>query len=448
MPLNRFSCLRFAPIIVGVAGIGLANAQQVSTSDTDNPDSKPAFRARPSVQETDGQESLSGAKEVLPVTKTESSDVSSVPRRFVYELRLRLSGVYDDNINLEHFDRMSDYYFTIEPGITLAFGDITGGERNYIRLDYAPSVFLYVDHSENNAVQHVIRLDGAYHFPHLTLGFSQDVAILDGTNLTTSTTTGTVTSAPNLDVAGRTKVNIYTTRVNASYDLSPKTFLSGGIEYMVDDYATLISSRNISGNLFINYNYSPKLVIGVGATGGYNTVDTPNEDQTYEQVNVRATYQVTGKISLNASAGVEFRQFEGSGVDGHVSPVYELGGTYQPFDGTTINVTGTRRTLNSAVLTGQDYEVTSIILGARQRFFQRFYAGFTGGYEHSEYFDALAGIGANRKDDYFFVEPGIDVALTSFWTMGVFYLHRDNSSSLERFSFYDNQVGIRTSLIF
>jgi hypothetical protein len=177
-------------------------------------------------------------------------------------------------------------------------------------------------------------------------------------------------------------------------------------------------------------------------------VDTPNEDQTYEQVNVRATYQVTGKISLNASAGVEFRQFENSGVDDHVSPVYELGATYQPFDGTTINVTGTRRTLNSAVLTGQDYEVTSIILGARQRFFQRFYAGFTGGYEHSEYFDALAGIGANRKDDYFFIEPGIDVTLTSFWTMGIFYLHRDNSSSLERFSFYDNQVGIRTSLIF
>src|SRR4029434_8606490 len=115
------------------------------------------------------------------------------------------------------------------------------------------------------------------------------------------------------------------------------------------------------------------LVIGVGATGGYTTVDTPNEDQTYEQVNVRATYQVTGKVSLNASAGVEFRQFQDSGVGEHVSPVYELGGNYQPFDGTTINLTGTRRTMNSAVLTGQDYEVTSIIAGIRQRFLKRFY---------------------------------------------------------------------------
>ena len=444
-PVNRFLYGRLASIFVGAAalGVGVVDGQDVSP-DAGATEAKPEFHVQPSVQEVSQN---SAGKEAVPVTNAEEG-VSSAPRRFVYEFRLRLTGVYDDNINLSHFDRISDWYFVIEPGITLAFGDITGAERNYIRLDYAPSGFIYASHSDNDAVQHVIRLDGGYHFPHLALTFSQDVALLDGTNLTTTTTTGIISSSVNLDVSGRTRVNLYTTRANASYDLSTKTFLSGGIEFSVADYATLISSRNLSANVFINYNYSPKLVVGVGATGGYNTVDTPNEDQTYEQVNVRATYQVTGKVSLNASAGVEFRQFQDSGVGEHVSPVYELGGTYQPFDGTTINLTGTRRTMNSAVLTGQDYDVTSIIVGVRQRFFNRIYVGVRGGYEHSRYFDALAGIGATRNDDYFFIEPGIDVTLTSFWTLGAFYLHRDNSSSSETFSFYDNQFGLRSSLIF
>jgi Putative beta-barrel porin 2 len=453
-PAKRFLYGRFASIFVCAAalGIGFADGQDVSP-DAGAPEAKPAFRVQPSVQDAsqtaDGKEVLpSGGKENLPVRTADGSDVSAVPRRFAYEFRLRLTGVYDDNINLSHSDRISDYYFTIEPGITIAFGDITGSERNYIRLDYAPSAFLYVDHSEDDAVQHVIRLDGQYHFPHLTLGFSQDVALLDGTNLTTTTTTGVLTNSVNLDVSGRTRVNLYTTRFHGSYDLSDKTFLSGGVEYSVADYATLISSQNLAGNIFINYNYSPKLVIGIGATGGYNTVDTPNQNQTYEQVNVRAAYKVSGKVSLNASAGVEFRQFEDNTVGTHVSPVYELGGTYQPFDGTTINLTGTRRTLNSAVLADQDYNVTSIIAGVRQRFLQRFYVGVQAGYEHSDYFNVIGGISATRKDDYFFVEPGIDITLTSFWTMGLFYLHRQNSSSSDIFSFYDNQFGLRTSFIF
>ena len=57
-------------------------------------------------------------------------------------------------------------------------------------------------------------------------------------------------------------------------------------------------------------------------------------------------------------------------------------------------------------------------------------------------------VNANRSDNYFFVQPSIDVTLTAFWTAGVYYLYRNNDSSLESFSFYDNQFGIRTSLIF
>ena len=81
--------------------------------------------------------------------------VSAVPKRFHYAFRLNLRGVYDDNIFISNGERVDDYYFAIEPGVTIGWGDIVGRDMNYLRLDYAPSIFLFTDNSDANAVQHL-----------------------------------------------------------------------------------------------------------------------------------------------------------------------------------------------------------------------------------------------------------------------------------------------------
>src|SRR5438128_2903442 len=231
------------------------------------------------------------------------NEVSSEPRRFHYGFQVTARGVYDDNINISQTNRVSDYYFAIEPILTLGLGDITGHEDNYIRLDYAPSLFLFADHSENDAVQHLIHLEGQHRFARLTLMLGEEIAILDGTDLQTLSDANSPGSHPNLDVSGRTRFQTYDTRIGASYDLTGKTFLSSGVDSLVTEYnsANLFSSQMFSGNLFVNYRYSEKIVIGVGGTGGVDFVDNPNPDQTFEQANVRASYQATGKIAFNFS---------------------------------------------------------------------------------------------------------------------------------------------------
>jgi hypothetical protein len=53
-----------------------------------------------------------------------------------------------------------------------------------------PSIILFVDHSEQDAVEHLIHLEGQYRFSRLTLNFSQDV-VTDSANLnSTLDTTG------------------------------------------------------------------------------------------------------------------------------------------------------------------------------------------------------------------------------------------------------------------
>jgi len=378
------------------------------------------------------------------------NEVSAEPRRFHYGLQITVRGVYDDNINISQTNQVSDYYFTIEPVLTLGVGDITAHEDNYIRFDYAPSLFLFADHSENDAVQQLIHLEGQHHFSRLTVTLGEEIAILDGTDLRSLSDATTPGSHANLDVSGRTKFETYNTRMNASYDLSGKTFLSTGFDSLITDYnsSSLFSSAMISENVFLNYRYSDKVVLGVGGTGGYDFVDDPNPDQTFEQANLRVTYQASGKISLNLSGGVEFRQFEGSSRSEYISPVFEISANYQPFDGTRFILSGSRHTYNSGVLAGQDFAETTITASLRQRLVQRFYFAVSGGYQNSDYFSTVSGVAANRQDDYYFIEPSLDFSITRFWTIGGYYLHRQNDSSLQPFSFDDNQVGFRTALIF
>jgi hypothetical protein len=395
----------------------------------------------------------SGAEPPLPVggisrpsrdvqVETNGNPVNENFRRFRYNVGVTVREVYDDNINISSINRISDSFTVIEPAIHLGFGDSAGG-FNYLTFDYIASVYFFAEQTERDTVEHLIRLAAQHDFGHFVLGLNQEVRILDGTNLNSlSNTTGV---QANTDVGAPSRENTYTTTVNATYDLTGKLFLSGQISYAMYDYETLISSRQVSANLFINYVYSPKLVIGLGATGGVNSSDGPTSNETFEQMNVRANYIVSGKISLSLSAGLEFRQF---GDGDSISPVYEIAGTYRPFENTAITIAGSRRTVSSASLAGQDYSDTNISVTFSQRLFSRVNLSLWVGYQNLDYLSATTGASTARNDDYFYIEPSIDLDITRYWSIGFYYLYRQDSSTLALFSFYDNQFGVRTSLTF
>ena len=378
--------------------------------------------------------------------------LAETPRRLNYAVGITIRGVYDDNILLRSTRLEDDFYFAIEPSISVGFGgqeDAAGASS--LRFTYHPSFFVFLDHSEENTVQHLIRLTGSHTFGRLSISLSQDVQLLDGGDLNSlSDPTG---HNANIDVSARTKHNIYTTSLGASYTLTGKLFLTTAAGLTIDQYpSNFVGSNNIFGNLFLNYTYSDKLTVGLGGTFGFNTVEQGSPDQTYEQANVRLNYAATGKINLSASAGVEFRQFDdtsfGSGVGTEINPVFELSGSYKPFDGTSIGLAGSRRIQNSASQLAQDYTTTNFHFSVSQRLFRRFTLGFAVGYENSEYFSTVEGVPATRSDDYYYVQPSVDVNIMRWWTAGAYYLYRQSDSSLAFFGFKDNQFGIRSTVTF
>src|SRR5437867_7178083 len=381
-------------------------------------------------------------KNVFPGGETISS---SEPRRFHYELRLTVRGVWDDNIFISNTNRVSDYYFAIEPEITIGVGDIEGRNRSYLRLDYMPSAILFVDHSDEDAFNQLIHLEGGYNFGRLRLSLFEDVALLESANLNSLIDTTGLWA--NTDASAPTRVNIFNTRAVANYELTGKVSLQGEFGSSIFFYPGHISSYTIDGGLYLYYNWLPKVSVGIGGTFGYDWVDAPTTDQTFEQVNLRLNYEVTAKVGLYASGGVEFRQFDGN-RDTYDTPVFEVGLTYYPFDGSTLTLAAGRRIYNSGFEPGQDFANTYVVGRFQQRLFHRLYFGLAGGYENSDYFAADRDVSATRNDDYWFIEPSVDVLITRWLSAGVYYLHREDISNEDFFSFDDNQVGVRATLRF
>ncbi len=370
---------------------------------------------------------------------------SGEPRRFHYLLSLTVRGVWDDNIFISHTNKVSDYYFAIEPVVTIGLGDMEGRSRSYLRLDYMPSAILFVDHSDQDAFNQFLHLEGGYSSGKLTLSLSEDIAILESANLNSFYDTTGLWA--NTDASGPTRVNIFYTRLRANYQLTGKMFLQGEFDSPTYFYPSHISDYTVSGGLYLYYNWLPKLSVGFGGTFGYTWVDDPSTDQTFEQINLRLNYEVTAKLSLYASGGVEFRQFDGN-RDTYDSPVFEVGLAYHPFEGSHISLAAGRRIYPSGYLSDQDFGATYVAARFQQRLFHRIYLGLGAGYEHSNYFATDRDVNATRDDDYWFIEPSIDVLITRWLSAGVYYLHREDSSNDDLFSWEDNQVGVRATVRF
>ncbi len=364
-----------------------------------------------------------------------TGDVGGEARRFKYSFRLNVTALYDSNIFISKTNRVHDYEFTITPGVTLGWGDVFGRTRNYLRLDYAPSFQLFANNSSQNNIGQNLLIDGKYSTGKATWRFAESFQVLNGAET---------------DVGNRVTRQITATTLGVNYLLSDKTNIDLSGSFAYQGFERQLNTWTLSGAGYFNYVYSPKLTVGIGVVGGLTTITGPNSpDQTFEQVNVQMTYQATGKISILATVGTEFRQFSGARSD-YISPVFTLSGVYQPFDGTTITLAAFRRIQPSSALVGQSFNSTGFTLSFRQRFYQRLYLTGSGTFENSAYFANVPQAIAARNSNYLSGSIGLDYFVREGWTVGAFYLNRQSfgNQAAAPFDFIDHQVGIRSTVSF
>jgi hypothetical protein len=350
---------------------------------------------------------------------------------FDVHLNAEASLVYNDNIYLQQTHKISDLIGTLSPHLAIGAGDYLQKEESWLAVDYSPSFILFVNHDGNDAIDQDGRLNFEWRPASWTFGLKQGYQ---------------QDSGPIIEAADRVNRSIYDTDLYIKYDLSSKTTFELSGDQSINDYDHPLFRFNLwtlAG--WMDYWITPKIKVGVGATGGFLDI-AQNPNQTYQQGLVRVEYDMTENVAIRGSAGGELREFQ-SGQGNKFNGVFSLGGTYRPWENTTLLFDAYRRDESSLVAAGENYTVTGLSAGICQVIAEKYVLSLTGGFDHSDYYATARGVNANSPYNYAFVRSGIDWHISSEFSVGCFYQYQENISS-EANAFNNNLTGFNLAYHF
>ncbi len=359
--------------------------------------------------------------------------------------------MYDDNVLIKQHNAISDVEWTFLPGMTVVAGDVstylpgsvtlsqlrrlrdyspvedTSKPQRFLGLDYTLGANFFTDHDDLNNVDSRAGLSAGYAFSRLSLGLDQDFSW---------------TQVKDNDVSSRVPEAIYDTRLRSRYDVNDRSsFEVNGQYYLVGYPGTDFDGyQEFRNEDWFNRAVGARLSAGMGAAFGWVFPDVGSQ-QTYQQVLVRAVYQLTGKLYLYASAGVEIREYQSSASD-TVSPLVDITATYQPRELTTVTLEAHRheRPSYSGNYNYQDYGFSA---GVRQGVLSRVYIDLTAGYDNYNYKQLQSGPGNNRTDNYYSVRVKVDYEFNPRWMASVFYTRLQDESNEPNRSYADNMLGLQ-----
>jgi hypothetical protein len=361
------------------------------------------------------------------------------------------TAMFDDNLLISHTNALSDVEWTLSPGLTIVAGDVSSylpgavtlgqirGLLNYspvedsskpqrfLAVDYTPAANFFTDHSQYDNVDQTAGLSADYAFSRLALGLDQDfsrVAVKDN------------------EVGRRIIEAIYNTKLRSRYDLTDRSSLEINGQYYRLEYpdTPFEGYQEFRNEDWFDRQVGARLNAGLGAAFGFVSPDV-SPSQTYQQALVRGIYQLTGKLDLRTSIGVEWRQY-GRGQAGTLDPVFSLSAVFHPRETTILTLEGHRR--EQPDYTGfYNYQIIGFSAGVRQQILGRFYAGLLAGYDHVDYTLLQPGTSNNRSDNYFSVRASLDYELNPRWVATLFYVRRQEDSTIQAYTYANNMVGLQ-----
>ncbi len=363
---------------------------------------------------------------------TLGSDISSaaLSKKLPFRVTATLGEIYNNNI-FSRVQKEGDFITKLAVTGEYRTGDLKATDGNYFDFVYTPSLHLYARHSHETGVDQNVDAFYGHHWTKLTLSLEQ---IYQKTQETDASIGGLVTA------------DKFTTVAQAKFIYSPNLdiILTGRQDIIDYDQPAYTDTKEWSGTLYALYHVDPKLAVGFGPRIGYLNIDmSPNE--TYQQFLARLFYDPTEKLHFQGTAGAEDRQYQTVGRSDTLEPVFELDGVYLPNPSTTLTLNTSRRFEPSYNVLGQDYIATNVSVSAKQRFFQAYFLALTAGYENDEYQNVTPMPGAQREDDYFYLQPSLTWAANGWLKVSAFDRYAEDNSNFDIFTYDTNQVGVSIS---
>lgn len=306
----------------------------------------------------------------------------------------------------------------VSPGMTL-------NVNANLTLDYTPTLNFYSSSRFHDTLDHSATLNWGTVYKDWLLGVSQ--------NYTSS-------SDPNAETAAQTDQQTYSTALNVSHQFNDKISADLGANQTLyytgngstNVFLNLADSRSWSTMDWLNYIYAPRLNFGVGVGFGYSQQDnSPNAMN--EEYQARVNLRPADAISFQVSGGLEDQQYLTDGASDLLTPIFNAGVEYQPFDHTQISVDA-GRTVSRSSFADQVTESTSVTANLNQRLLGRFFLDLGSGYTSSKYTASLAGFSAGRNDHTYNFTARLTSPFIKRGTISVFYDYSKNSSSQNGFA--------------
>jgi hypothetical protein len=364
-------------------------------------------------------------------TPVEPEPVIPSHKRWTFSIEAR--SIYDDNIFLSAKGKeKSDMVFLFTPSVTFRAGDTATKRGSYAIASYTPSASFFTDDSGENSVDHTVRVDLQKRFGKLAVG-------VDGKYQRLSGATPELSDRVDRDEAGA--------KLRLRYDFSDRTGIETSAGYSKVKYreSNLDNYEEWVSETFAAYQLSGRTRIAAGGAVGRLDVDG-RKSQNYQRGLVRVTTDPTGKLTLDAKGGVEFRR---TGAGKETTPVFNVSAEYRPTTRTSAGVSVYREVTASGSVENENLTRTGATLRVMQKLGSRFTAGLEAGYEKMEYATTEAGtVSSGREDEYFFLRPSLRYEFSEGRRAEIYYSLRRDNSTISDFDFAANQAGLAVGFDF
>lgn len=226
---------------------------------------------------------------------------------YTIEPSLSLSEEYNDNIFLDHTDRVDDFITYISPAIDFSVLSAT----SELKIGYAPTFSLYKSNNDLNETAHQFSLNGNF-----TLSNRLKFTIID-TFLRSSELSDIRTIETIGPINERLTLQYNTLSGNFSYRLRENLSYILGVSYQNTDYKEegpdVSEVKTYSGNMGLDYKRSERTTFLVNAQ--YTQYDyRPESDATQQDYTLGVTYRLTPTFTSLIKGGITIVEIEDTEV--------------------------------------------------------------------------------------------------------------------------------------
>jgi hypothetical protein len=340
------------------------------------------------------------------------------------KVKAQTGATWDDNIFLNSIAKESDTIFSTSVSTSVQAGNFNAAYASRAKVEYTPQAYVFVDHSEENSIDHDAEFEVQY---------------------TARRATGAVrgsyrkTSGGNPDFGERVDAQVGNVELMMAYAFTSRTRaeITGRYTDRRYDADYAFDSKESSAQAYVDYEATDKTHLAAGLAAGKLDVDGADSAQNFQRALLRMRSQITSQTQFTAEGGADFRQTDAAD---RITPVVQLALNTAPQEGTELGLRLTREIQPSGSLGGQNYVRTGLGLSGSQRLTDRFKFTLDAGYDRYSYESASGDSESDREDDFYSIRPGLRYEREHV-NAGLFYEYRKNTSS-DTFSYDVNRVGI------